>query len=297
MLLLNSNNKNAVQPDKGKSLIWIEHILEFLTRTVPDTMTLVARESMVGLMIVVFAKHTVTRAINYVHQDQVKTGLAGLHGNKGALICRLLIDDTSLCFVNCHLAAGHSQSAARQVDLNSIIKSARLSPLALPVGAFLSGPGDLIHDHEHCVLFGDLNYRIEMERDTVQSNMQNRRISSLLLKDQLTEQIRTTVEHPLTSYTEAPIAFLPTYKYDRGSNRLDSSEKQRIPAYCDRILLRSFDETSKFISYTSIDDMMISDHRPVYSTIRLNVKKINPGKQALMRIEVARELITRILEK
>ena len=45
---------------------------------------------------------------------------------------------------------------------------------------------------------------------------------------------------------EAPIAFAPTYKFDKGDAAplaYDSSEKQRVPAWCDRILFRGSELT------------------------------------------------------
>ncbi|KAJ5836565.1 Endonuclease/exonuclease/phosphatase [Penicillium robsamsonii] len=64
-------------------------------------------------------------------------------------------------------------------------------------------------------------------------------ISSLLPHDQLGLQRRKgTAFHK--GWREGHITFLPTYKYDVGSVAMfDSSEKQRGPSWCDRILFRT----------------------------------------------------------
>ncbi|PYH41737.1 phosphatase family protein [Aspergillus saccharolyticus JOP 1030-1] len=64
-------------------------------------------------------------------------------------------------------------------------------------------------------------------------------ISSLLPHDQLAmQQSKRKAFHD--GWREGPITFLPTYKYDVGSvGRFDSSEKNRGPSWCDRILFRS----------------------------------------------------------
>lgn len=64
-------------------------------------------------------------------------------------------------------------------------------------------------------------------------------ISSLLPHDQLHLQQRNQkCFHE--GWREGDISFLPTYKYDVGSvARFDSSEKNRGPSWCDRILYRS----------------------------------------------------------
>ena len=40
--------------------------------------------------------------------DILKLGVGGSLGNKGALIVRINLDDSSFAFVNCHLEAGES---------------------------------------------------------------------------------------------------------------------------------------------------------------------------------------------
>ncbi|KAJ5576007.1 hypothetical protein N7535_002933 [Penicillium sp. DV-2018c] len=64
-------------------------------------------------------------------------------------------------------------------------------------------------------------------------------ISSLLPHDQLRlQQTKGAAFHK--GWREGGISFLPTYKYDVGSVAMfDSSEKQRGPSWCDRILFRT----------------------------------------------------------
>lgn len=64
-------------------------------------------------------------------------------------------------------------------------------------------------------------------------------LASLLPHDQLrTQQKKGKAFHE--GWREGDISFLPTYKYDIGSVAMfDSSEKQRAPSWCDRILYRS----------------------------------------------------------
>ncbi|KAL6713212.1 hypothetical protein ACLMJK_009333 [Lecanora helva] len=64
-------------------------------------------------------------------------------------------------------------------------------------------------------------------------------LSTLLTHDQLHSQMHTGKAFH-DGWREGLIDFLPTYKYDVGSvGMFDSSEKQRGPSWCDRILFRT----------------------------------------------------------
>jgi hypothetical protein len=69
----------------------------------------------------------------------------------------MVVDDTSLCFINVHLAAGQSQRAARNADLGGIMEDKAIFPAAEELPFVNGGDGTAILDHELVVLNGDLN--------------------------------------------------------------------------------------------------------------------------------------------
>ncbi|KAI1411885.1 DNase I-like protein [Hypoxylon sp. FL1857] len=71
-------------------------------------------------------------------------------------------------------------------------------------------------------------------------------LNSLLPHDQLKRMIKERKAFH-EGWLEGPITFLPTYKYDVGTVGLfDSSEKQRAPSWCDRILFRTRTDVSQY---------------------------------------------------
>ena len=80
---------------------------------------------------------------------------------------------------------------------------------------------------------GDLNYRVSMDGEAVREHASRRDLAPLLEADQLRAAQRCGAA--FSEYREGAIDFLPTYKYDVGSAEYDTSEKRRIPAWCDRL--------------------------------------------------------------
>ena len=91
--------------------------------------------------------------------------------------------------------------------------------------------------------------------------------------DQLNKQMANGESFPF--FSEQEINFPPTYKFDKGTKVYDTSEKQRIPAWTDRILFLSRQNLIEPLLYNSCQNLTFSDHRPVYATFKITVKIIN----------------------
>lgn len=73
-------------------------------------------------------------------------------------------------------------------------------------------------------------------------------------------------------YNEARVTFPPTYKYNAGTDEYDTSEKQRIPAWTDRVLCKG--NSLEQLQYHAAT-LRFSDHRPVYASFRCTVSRVD----------------------
>lgn len=279
---------------------WRDHLIRVLDEHNPrQNYVLLHTANLVGLFTCIFIKASERTKVRDVCAAEIKLGFSGRVGNKGALVVRFFVDDSSLCFINCHLAAGQTQTMHRNNDAASIMESAPLPRNRSPSDCadFFVGGGDgsMILDHEICILNGDLNYRIDsMTRDSVISAVKQGNLSKLLDRDQLLLSRKRNPGLRLRAFNEAPITFAPTYKYDVGTDNYDTSEKKRSPAWCDRLLYRGIGKI-KQIDYRRHDCVKVSDHRPVSGRFKLRVKTINSKRQtaAKDKAEVEFEAVKR----
>ena len=89
---------------------------------------------------------------------------------------------------------------------------------------------------DHVFWSGDLNYRIPLPRTIVTNLLKKRQFEKLLKHDQL-NIVRANSE-AFNGLGEAKITFPPTYKFDKGTMNYDTSQKQRVPSWTDRILFK-----------------------------------------------------------
>lgn len=308
--------QQIMSTDPNRRMLWETAVRECLNggsedekfepaSTKADEYVLLRSGQLVGAALLVFVRSSILGRIKNVEGAIKKTGMSGIAGNKGAVAIRMDVESTSVCFVTAHLAAGFGNYEERNRDYNTITAGLRFQR------------NRSIEDHEIVLWAGDFNYRIGLGYEKTKAivneaiigneKIRDEALGKLYENDQL--NIQMVVGNCFNYYREGRVRFLPTYKYDLGKDEFDSSDKQRIPAWTDRILWKVNHKTNlaqvgedlgsrmKQLEYNSVMGLRFSDHRPVYATFELGIRVIDEEKKdALVKklyIKRAREVKVR----
>ncbi|XP_071706861.1 type I inositol polyphosphate 5-phosphatase 8-like isoform X2 [Rutidosis leptorrhynchoides] len=264
--------------------------------------TLMASKKMVGVFISVWINTSLFKryTISSVKVCAVACGIMGYLGNKGSVSVSMLIEGTSFCFIVAHLASGEKKGdeGRRNHQVSEIFKrttfTRRFQDDCVPRPLTILG-------HDQIFWFGDLNYRLYLENDLARELIKKHDWTALQEFDQLRKELGDG--GVFQGWREGNIEFAPTYKYskfncNRYSGTLPSitGEKQRTPAWCDRILW--YGKGVKQHSYFR-GEIMFSDHRPVsalFST-HLEVVKSNDAKVVPLQLDVPNSVSFRCAEQ
>lgn len=195
--------------DPERRILWEGCILRFLNEKYPRiSFSLLVSHQLVGTTICVFIRSELLDVVRAVEIASKKTGMGGMAGNKGSVAVRMEIFDSSFCFLSSHFTAGQTNVVERDRDFSFALNELQLS-----------GGRDIL-DHDVVFWFGDMNYRIDLDRDSVREHIMEKNYHVLLEYDQLTLHIKEGLV--FRGFYEGPINFAPTYKYDLGTNIYDS---------------------------------------------------------------------------
>lgn len=117
------------------------------------------------------------------------------------------------------------------------------------------------------VIVGDMNFRIDLHRSDILRAARLGAVDPLLAADQLTKLLKTR-PHWLYGWSEPEQPpFLPTYKLKRNRRTYDF-ESGRVPAFTDRVLIRSnMARSVHCLEYTRGNETYGSDHYPILARI------------------------------
>eukprot|EP00756_Hemistasia_phaeocysticola_P010430 Hpha_TRINITY_DN15018_c10_g1::TRINITY_DN15018_c10_g1_i2::g.124763::m.124763/K15909/SHIP2, INPPL1; phosphatidylinositol-3,4,5-trisphosphate 5-phosphatase 2 len=253
---------------------WFSHIQEYLGK---DYLTL-ATMHLWDMNIIVLCKKKNLLKITNVEGSTKATIHKEKCGMKGGVGISLKFHNTSMAFINCHLAARLERAKMRNTNVQEIVSQIQLANKDI----------DLVSQFHHVFFFGDMNYRVEMEHAEAEDLIANKQYLKLLDQDQLNNERE---EGGLfAGFKEAPITFAPTYRFKRGTSEY-MRDRGRAPSYCDRVLHKSFRNTVlKCTGYGTTDKMTSSEHMPVYASYV--VRCIRPVMNCFHRDQEPRPLFT-----
>uniref|UniRef100_A0A672M7N2 phosphatidylinositol-3,4,5-trisphosphate 5-phosphatase n=1 Tax=Sinocyclocheilus grahami TaxID=75366 RepID=A0A672M7N2_SINGR len=240
----------------------------------------IAVQTLWNIKIVVLVKAEHENRISHVGMSSVKTGIANTLGNKGAVGVSFMFNGTSFGFVNCHLTSGNEKIHRRNQNYLDILRQLSLGDKQL--NSF-----DISLRFTHLFWFGDLNYRLDMDIQEILNYINRKEFEPLLKVDQL--NLEREKNKVFLRFAEEEITYPPTYRYERGSRDTYVWQKQKatgmrtnVPSWCDRILWKSYPETHIVCnSYGCTDDIVTSDHSPVFGTFEVGVTSQFVSKKGL----------------
>ncbi|CAF1418116.1 unnamed protein product [Adineta ricciae] len=281
---------------------------------------LLNRVRLMGIILFVYVRAPHMNHCTLTSRSSVATGFMGLAGNKGGVGIRFRFYQTDICFVNCHFASGDGQTSRRNEDYQTIESRMTFtygasSSLKEYIWYASSSAGNSasntqatsastqwwkIHDHDIVFWFGDMNYRISQTNEQVREALRELSTIPLHEKDQLRCEMK--LNNVFTNYSEPPIHFMPTYKFDPNTEVYDTSEKLRTPSWTDRILY--YAKRSKIhnenkekvdlvqpIRYSCARTIQFSDHRPVSGLYNVRIKyQCNEERLNQIRDELIRQI-------
>ncbi|RLV90622.1 Phosphatidylinositol 45-bisphosphate 5-phosphatase INP51 [Spathaspora sp. JA1] len=254
------NPQQMVNTDVKNKYHWEQRILKCLNST--NTKYMVSWSGQLGgLALLLYVKQDKLKYVSNIECSFKKTGLKGVSANKGGVGVSFKYCNTSFCFVTSHLAAGLTNNEERHANYKTLSKGIQFSK------------NKRIRNHDIIIWLGDFNYRIVLPISSVKQLIDAEKYGKLFEFDQLNKEMANGETFPF--FHELEIKFPPTYKFDNGTKVYDTSEKQRIPAWTDRILYQSRANVIKPLIYNSNQELIFSDHRPVYAMFTITVDVID----------------------
>jgi len=243
----NSISKSLFNPSKEN---WEKRCGE----AVGEDYELIAGHALGGTHLALYVHRAILHLIEHVNSHAIPTGVCDKLGNKGGIAIAITIAKSKFCFLTAHLAAHQHQIERRINEFVKISKEIALvlgsngegnnntnyqepsissdsedddyddaryrrsdSPEYLSCCCHSNKVQiqDILQDFFDFIFWGgDLNFRINGTRSTIDSLLVDHQHNVLVDNDQL--KLLINFDKRFAGLSEGPLAFQPTYKFDKG---------------------------------------------------------------------------------
>lgn len=221
------STKNVIAGNSEKIIAnWNRLISYTLTQMTNEEYIVFKEKEAFGCLVLLFAKGALKNRITRVTYDSIKFGIIS---NRGAIVVKFFIDDTSFAIINCHLEGGSKNFNSRIVDINEVHSKCFQS----------EGVGkkkeEKIENLDFKFLIGDMNFSINLPDQDIrqfieayENNLKMKKLTSAndILKYLLSHDeflVSKNFSEYLMKYQEASINFMPTAKFEPFSTLYNSS--------------------------------------------------------------------------
>ena len=214
--IISNDNKSSLTP-------WIETLVRLF-----EDFEVLTHVSMLGLVAIVFINKNVSHMfdVGVSELELIKLGKLNF-ANKGGIFLKFKVNHEHIGIFNCHLAAGTKPKYLQRRKDN-------LLALADSIKAQ--------QDLSMCFIIGDMNFRTQVNcteaiglvKEYIKTSSSEEHmpyLTKLLSKDELTEFLKTTKGTSLENFAEAPIGFLPSYKWGIGQLKYNFEDTNKSPSW------------------------------------------------------------------
>lgn len=213
--------------------------------------------SMWGMFLVVYIEKSLLSNVTDIVTLKKATGVANIIGNKGGVLMSFRLEDTSFCFLSCHLAARFNRLLLRNQNAKDLLN---LRPSVENL--------EFSVEFDYTFWIGDFNYRIEEDFYKAIQMIGDQQFEVLWPNDQMLQQVSSNQMY--ATFREGILKFKPTYRlipsHDEWSNK-----REQTPSWTDRIIFKSHNPI-EIHEYSNIDNCYGSDHRPIFASFTTEVR-------------------------
>ena len=240
-ILLQDNNKPSIT-------FWVNQLWECVGK---DTYIKLHQNELVGIMLITFIKVNLFPYVKHCKSFTKKTGANGLFGNKGVCVHSFHLCERKFAFAGVHYACGVEKNIKRVDELRTTLDVA-------------VGKDELFRQSDVWFICGDLNFRIDLDKERCVEHIKTRNITALGEFDQCRNVIKEVYNDEIC---EDVVKFMPTFKYVKGTNEYNLNK--RVPSWCDRIVYKNTQAVTNV--FYDVANIYLSDHIPVVGLYKVNV--------------------------